>query len=77
MAYQIRYCLDPHTLLSVVNLAGTCQQLVINPRALSRILGGTRPAVLGSWTVTPAQAIDIGFIVPVETEAAYDCAIPA
>ncbi|MFC6652091.1 hypothetical protein ACFTAO_12670 [Paenibacillus rhizoplanae] len=79
MAYQIRYSLDPQTLLSVVSLAGTRQQLVINPRALTRILGGIRPAVLGTWTVTPAQAIDIGFIVPpVETEAtAYEHAVSA
>jgi len=69
MAYQIRYCLDPQTLLSVVTLAGTRQQLVINPRALARILGSTRPAVLGTWTVTPAQAADIGFIVPIQIEA--------
>ncbi|OMD44286.1 hypothetical protein [Paenibacillus odorifer] len=78
MSYQIRYCLDPQTRLSVVNLIGTRQQLVINPLALSRILGSTRPAVLGSWTVTPAQAVDIGFIVPIQMEAsAHDFAIPA
>lgn len=72
--HEIRYCLDPRTLLSVVSLTGTKQQLVINPRALARILGGRRSAVLGIWPVTTQQAVDIGFFVE---GAAYDCVASA
>lgn len=63
MNYQIRYVRDLNTLNFFVSLIGKPQRIVVLPDAFIRITRISPRAVLGSTTVTPAEAVALGFIV--------------
>ncbi|MFD2332265.1 hypothetical protein ACFSR7_23670 [Cohnella sp. GCM10020058] len=63
---QIRYVLDYMTGLYVVSLVNSfapTQSIVVQPTAMQRYARVTPRAVLGSTSVTYAQASALGFIV--------------
>lgn len=68
MPHQVRYFYAPHIGRIIAKLIGTSQELSSNPRHFQRVSGVSPRAVLGSVSLTAAQAREIGFILPQERE---------
>ncbi len=66
MPHQIRYVIDPTTGRYIAHLLGTSQELSSDPFHFRAVTGVSNRAVLGSVSLTSAQARSIGFIVPEE-----------
>ncbi|GIP55271.1 hypothetical protein [Paenibacillus vini] len=77
MPYQVRYVYAPHIGRIIAKLIGTSQELSSNPQHFQRVTGVSSRAVLGSISLTAAQARAIGFIVPEEQEVSVNDRIHA
>ncbi|WP_410770112.1 hypothetical protein [Fontibacillus sp. BL9] len=65
MPHQVRYVYAPHIGSGriVARLLGTSQELSSNPRHFCKVTGVSSRAVLGSVSLTAAQARELGFII--------------
>ncbi|WP_149096145.1 hypothetical protein [Paenibacillus terrae] len=60
---HVRYVFDPTTGNYILRYVGTRQELVIQPRAFSKITGVSRRSPLGSLTLSMDVMSELGFIV--------------